>query len=153
MKSVHKTIWIAFGVILAMILGLYAAHGYLAPGGVFLGSTVIAAGIFLPFITPGAKKASRHVSGSPVQRIETLGLLIFILMSVVILTVGVALFFDWLAEPDASSVTMQIDLGLFPGFQGIAGSVPIMDFVLGFGVIAGLSLIVLYVFSGTYRGI
>jgi len=45
------------------------------------------------------------------QKIEVLGLLIFILMAVVMLTVGAALFFDWLAEPGTASAACRSNSG------------------------------------------
>lgn len=145
-------IWMAFGVIFALMLGLYAVYGHLTPGGAFLGSTVITAGIFLPFVTPGARKTPARVAGRQVQKIEILGLLIFLLMAVVMLTVGAALFVDWLAEPGAAPADMHFDIGLLPGLPGTIGAIPAMDLVFAAEVIGGLSLIALYMLPGIKRG-
>lgn len=151
-ECLHKMVWTTFGVIFALMLGLYAAYGHLTPGGAFLGSTVITAGIFLPFVTPGARKTSTRVAGRQVQKIEILGLLIFILMAVIMLTVGAALFVDWLAEPGAASTSMYVDPGWLPGLPGAIGAIPAMDLVFAAEVIGGLSLIALYMLPGIRRG-
>lgn len=147
----HRMTWMAIGIVLALVVGLYAARGHLTPGGAFLGSTAIAAGISLPFITPSAEATPARAARKRMQKIEVLGLLIFILMAVIMLTVGAALFFDWLAEPGTASAGMQVELGLFPGVPGAAGAISIMDLVVGVEVIGGLSLVALYMLS-SFRG-
>ena len=120
-ECLHKMVWTTFGVIFALMLGLYAAYGHLTPGGAFLGSTVVTAGSFCRS-SPGARKTPARVAGRQVQKIEILGLLIFILMAVIMLTVGAALFVDWLAEPGAAS-TMYVD-PVAPRLPGAIGAIP-----------------------------
>lgn len=138
----HRMALIASGITIALVIGLHAARNPPAPG------KAIAAGSLLPFIVPDAEAASGRVARKRMQGIEVLGLLIFILMAVVMLTVGAALFFDWLAESGMASSGMQIGSGLL---AGIPGAVSVMDLTIGIEVAGGLSLVALYMFSGLRR--
>ncbi|WP_292521349.1 hypothetical protein [Methanoculleus sp.] len=142
----------AIGTVFALVVAFYAMHGTPAPGGLLLGGMAILVGVALPFFTPGAKAPSIQVAGRPIRKTEILGLLIFILMAVVMLVVGTALFWDWLAEPASAPVGTPIDLGPVSGGLRVAGSIPAMALVIGVEVIGGISLIALYMLSSLRRG-
>jgi energy-converting hydrogenase B subunit I len=100
-----------------------------------------------------AKMVSMRVAGKSLRKTEMLGLFIFILMAVVMLAVGAALFCDWLAEPGSAPVGTPAEHGLITEGLRIAGAIPAVALVIGVEVIGGLSLIMLYTLSGFRRGV
>jgi multicomponent Na+:H+ antiporter subunit B len=101
----------------------------------------------------GAKMASMRVAGRSLRATEVLGLLIFILMAVVMLAVGAALFCDWLAEPGAAPAGTPVELGTISEGLWVAGAIPAVALVIGVEVIGALSLIALYMLSSVRRAV
>jgi len=99
----------------------------------------------------GAKMVSMRVAGKTLRKTEMLGLFIFILMAVVMLAVGAALFCDWLAEPGSAPAGTPADTGPIPGGFAIAGAIPMVPLVIGVQVVGAVSLVVLYMLSGARR--
>jgi multicomponent Na+:H+ antiporter subunit B len=143
-------ITIAFGTAFALAAGLYAVHGFLTPGGAVIGSMLVAAGVVPSLFTPGSGAASMRFRGKPLRKTEILGLLIFILMAAIMLAVGTALFYAWLAGSGPAPAGIPVDLGSIGGLS-VAGTIPTMALVFGVEVIGGLSLIVLYMLSSVWR--
>jgi len=137
----HSIALLASGITIALVIGLHAARGNRG--------TAIAVEGFLPFIAPDTKATSGRITRKRMQRIEVLGLLIFIFMALAMLAVGAALFIDWLAEPEVASSGLQAGSGLF---VGISSAIPAMDLMIGVEVAGGLSLIALYMLSGLRSG-
>ena len=100
----------------------------------------------------GAKMASMRVAGKSLRKTEILGLFIFILMAVVMLAVGAALFCDWLAEPGSAPAGTPADIGPIPGGFAVAGAIPVIPLVIGVEVVGALTLVILYTLSGAGRG-
>lgn len=149
----NRIIWAASGFILILaIVGLYATGGHLTLERALLGGTAIAVGIILPFFTSGAETTPARVAKKPLRKTEILGLIIFALMAFVMLAVGAALFFDWLAEPESAPSGTPIETGPVPGGMIVAGSIPVMALMIGIEVVGGLSLIALYMLSGVRGG-
>lgn len=149
MRDVHENrlAFAAIGIIVALVLGFYAMYGNPTPAGAFLGCTAIVVGIALLTFASGTAVPSVRVAGKTLRKTEILGLLIFIFMATIMLVVGMALFYDWLAEPTPASGEAPIELGPIAGVLRIAGEVPLMAFVIGVEVIGAISLIALYVAS------
>ena len=82
------------------------------------------------------------------QKIEILGLLIFILMAVIMLTVGAALF-STACRARHGSAGMQVELGLFPEFRCGRRDIDWTSSLARSD--RGLSLVALYMLSG-FRG-
>lgn len=142
---------VALGAAFALAVGLYAVSGHLAPGWAPPGGAVLAIGVVLPFFTSGAEVPSVRVARKPMRKIEILGLLIFILMAVVMLAVGAALFCDWLAEPGSAPVGTPVELGPVSGELGVLGTIPVMALMIGVEVVGGFALIALYMLSAVGR--
>jgi len=138
----HRMALIVSGITIALVIGLHTARNPRTPG------KAVATGHLPSFIAPDAGATSGRLAKKRMQGIEILGLLIFILMAVVMLAVGAALFFDWLAESGMISSGMQIGSGLL---AGIPGAISVMDLTIGVEVAGGLSLVALYMFSGLQR--
>ena len=120
--------------------------------GWFTKPVAIAVGIILPFFTLGAETTPARVAKKPLRKTEILGLIIFALMAFVMLAVGAALFFDWLAEPESAPSGTPIETGPVPGGMIVAGSIPVMALMIGIEVVGGLSLIALYMLSSVRGG-
>ncbi|MDD3857336.1 MAG: hypothetical protein PHP43_04725 [Methanoculleus sp.] len=95
----------------------------------------------------GATMAPIRVAGRPLRKTEVLGLFIFILMAVVMLAVGAALFCAWLAEPGSAPVGTPADTGPIPG----SFAIPAVPLVIGVQVVGALALVVLYMISSAER--
>ncbi len=148
-----RAAWLAFGVaLITLAIGFTAVQGHLEPRGAFSGGMAIMAGVFLPSIARDTEAISARIAGRSMQKVEILGLLIFILMAFVMFMVGTALFVDWLGGSGTTSGGIVVDPGLFPGVSGVAGAMPIMNLVIGVEVVGGLSLIALYMLPGFRRG-
>ncbi|MDD4567496.1 hypothetical protein [Methanoculleus chikugoensis] len=99
----------------------------------------------------GAKMVSMRVAGRTLRKSEVLGLFIFILMAVVMLAVGAALFCAWLAEPGSAPAGTPADIGPIPGGFAVAGAIPVVPLVIGVQVVGALTLVVLYTLSSAGR--
>ena len=91
--------------------------------------------------------APMRVAGRPLRTTEILGLFIFILMAVVMLAVGAALFCAWLAEPGSAPVGTPADTGPIPG----SFTIQAVPHVRGDQELGALALVVLYMISSAGR--
>ena len=142
---------IALGAAFALAIGLYAAGGRLVPGGALLWGATIAIGAVLPFFTSGTEVPPVRAARRPMRRTEVLGLLIFVLMAVVMLAAGAALFCDWLAEPGSAPVGTPIEISPVSGEFGALGTIPVLALMVGVEVVGGFALIALYMLSAVGR--
>ncbi len=149
-KIVRTAADILFVFILAF--GFYVvAHGHLTPGGGFQGGAVLATGFVLVIAAYGYRAIAARFSKDSLRNSETLGLLIFIGTAFVALLFGATFFYNWLAGAGSIFGT-AVAFGPNPGDLNTAGVIPIMNIAVGIEVFGGLSLIVLYMLSGTEEG-
>lgn len=135
---------IIFG--LTTVFGIYIiVHGHLTPGGGFQGGAVIASAVALLIVSYGFEKIFRNVSTKNLGLYESIGLLTFITMA--LLGVGHTFFYNFLAKGGVIFGD-PVKFGSNPGNLNTAGVLPIMSMAVGLEVIAGLSLIMLYMYSG-----
>ncbi|SDB90439.1 multicomponent Na+:H+ antiporter subunit B [Pelagirhabdus alkalitolerans] len=109
------------------IYGLYVIiHGHLSPGGAFSGGSIFAASIVLYTLAyglkPGQKRLPHHIS----SKIETGGILFFILIGLI----GVALGYTFLTNQEAGFPMGEIGRVLS------AGLIPVVTFALGLKVMS-----------------
>ena len=150
----RRIAWAAAGALLVLAVVLCRVRGHLTPGEAFLGGAVIATVTLLPFLAPYAETALAGFTKKPLRKIEALGMLIFVIMAVIMLAGGAALFVDWLSEPGQPSSGTTVEFRpVLPGGLTAAGTVLVMDLVVGAEVIGGLSLIALYMLSGIRDGV
>ncbi|RXE56221.1 sodium:proton antiporter [Methanoculleus taiwanensis] len=152
--SMSKIVKTAADILVVFILtfGFYiVAHGHLTPGGGFQGGAVIATGIVLLIAAYGYKAIAARFTKESLRSSETLGLLIFIGTAFVALFIGAAFFYNWLAGAGSIFGT-AVAFGPNPGDLNTGGVIPLMNIAVGIEVLGALSLIVLYMLSGTEEG-
>jgi energy-converting hydrogenase B subunit I len=137
-----------------LIFGFYIViHGHLTPGGGFQGGAVIATGIVLLIAAYGAEAIGRRITKDSLRSTEALGLLVFIATALIAFTVGAGFFYNWLAGTGFAFFGMPVPYGPNPGELNTGGVIPIMNLAVGIEVLGALSLIVLYMLSGTKEAV
>lgn len=128
----------------SMIYGLYViAHGHLTPGGGFQGGAIVASSLALILVAFGSKWTMKKVKEKHLSLLESLGALGFIGLAFFGLIFGIGVFFNNFL------VGNNVLFGIIPAFGSSAanintgGVLPLMNFVVGLKVIAGLFAIVL----------
>ena len=122
---------LAFGAYVIM-------HGHLTPGGGFQGGAVVASLVALVVVTFGAERLVRAKTWFSV--VEDLGALAFVALA--FLGIGVTFFRNVLAN-SGGLFGASVPLGPNPGILNSAGTLPLMNWAVGFKVIAGLGAVVL----------
>ncbi len=152
--SMSKIVRTAADILFVFILtfGFYiVAHGHLTPGGGFQGGAVIATGFVLLIAAYGGAALLDRFGKEWFRSSETLGLLVFIGTAFVALFLGATFFYNWLAGAGSIFGT-AVAFGPNPGDLNTGGVIPLMNIAVGIEVLGALSLIVLYMLSGTEEG-
>ena len=136
-----------------LVFGFYIVlHGHLTPGGGFQGGAVIATGFVLLFVAYSYKQIADRIGVGALHNTETLGLLLFIVTALIALGFGVTFFSNWMLEI-GPILNNPVAFGPNPGDLNTAGVIPVMNLAVGIEVLGALSVIVLYMLSGTKEGI
>ena len=131
---------------LTAVFGFYVIlHGHLTPGGGFQGGAVVASAVALLIVSYGFEKIHKTINHRHLSVYEALGLLIFILTAYA--GIRKTFFYNFLAN-QGGLFGDAVAFGSNPGNLNTAGVLPIMSMAVGLEVIAGLSLIMLFMFSG-----
>lgn len=123
-----------------MIFGLYIImHGHLTPGGGFQGGAVIASVVVLFVVAFGVGRVKKSIREKHLSLIESGGALLFI--GLAFGGIGIAFFYNFLVgSPFFGNIPPS---GPNTGDVWSGGVLPLMNFGVGFKVIAGLSAVVL----------
>ena len=142
MSKIVKTIAnVAFP--LTLIYGLYIiAHGHLTPGGGFQGGAVVASGCAMILVAYGSIWTMGKIKEKNLSVLESAGAIGFIGLALFGLVFGAVFFNNFLigneilfgVTPEVGTTGADINTG---------GVLPLMNFVVGLKVIAGLFAIVL----------
>jgi energy-converting hydrogenase B subunit I len=136
-----------------LVFGFYIVlHGHLTPGGGFQGGAVIATGFVLLFVAYSYKQIADRIGVGALHNTETLGLLLFIVTALIALGFGVTFFSNWMLDI-GPILNNPVAFGPNPGDLNTAGVIPVMNLAVGIEVLGALSVIVLYMLSGTKEGI
>ncbi len=132
----------------ALIFGLYIIlHGHLTPGGGFQGGAVVATGAALVIIAWSYEEAAEKITKFAMKLQESLGLLLFIGTAAIAIGLGLAFFYNFLAN-SGLIFGLSVPFGPNPGELDTAGVIPIMNIAVGIEVWGGLTIILLYLLSG-----
>jgi len=124
---------------ISLIFGAYVImHGHLTPGGGFQGGAVAASGLALVVVAFGAKRLSGKKGLLSV--LESLGGVAFAALG--FLGLGVTFFANVLAR-SGGLFGNPVPYGPNPGDLNTAGTLPLMNWAVGFKVLAGLGAVVL----------
>jgi energy-converting hydrogenase B subunit I len=152
--NMSKIVRSASGLLFPFILvfGFYIVlHGHLTPGGGFQGGAVIATAMVLLIVAHSYEGITRRITMESLKNSETLGLVLFIVTALVALGLGTTFFANWLANTGLL-FGAPVPFGPNPGDLNTAGVIPIMNLAVGIEVLGALSVIVLYMLSGTREG-
>jgi multicomponent Na+:H+ antiporter subunit B len=134
-----------------LIFGLYiVAHGHLTPGGGFQGGAVIATGGALVIVAYSYTEVREWLSGKVLMGQEVIGLFGFIGVALLALAFGQVFFFNYL-NASGSLFGTPVSYGINAGELNTGGFVPFMNFSVGCEVWGGLTLVILYMLSGTEK--
>jgi len=132
-----------------LIFGLYiVAHGHLTPGGGFQGGAVFATGIILMIVAYRYETAVGRFSKDILRNCEFAGLLIFVSLALAALAFGTGFFYNWVADTGLI-FGASVAPGANPGDLNTGGVIPLMNLAVGLEVLGALSVIILYMLSGT----
>lgn len=146
-KIVRKTAGIFYPF--CLVFGLYVVvHGHLTPGGGFQGGAVMATGAALLLVAHRYEEIIRRVRSNTMKICEAIGLLMFITVALSGLAVGAAFLTNWMAH-DGGLFATPIAHGSNPGVLASAGMLPLLNIAVGIEVLGGLTVILLYMLSGT----
>ncbi len=124
----------------ALAFGAYVImHGHLTPGGGFQGGAVVASVVALLVVAFGCERWRKwtHV----LLPLEDVGAMAFVILA--FLGVGATFFRNVLAGSGGLFGAPVPQLGPNPGALNTAGTLPLMNWAVGFKVIAGLGAVVL----------
>lgn len=122
----------------ALLFGGYVIlHGHLTPGGGFQGGAVAASAVALLLVAFGTSA----VKGlkSPFSVLEDLGGVAFVVLG--FLGIGYTFFFNVLAG-SGGLFGAPVAPGPNPGYLNTGGTLPLMNWAVGFKVIGGLGAVV-----------
>jgi energy-converting hydrogenase B subunit I len=136
-----------------LVFGFYiVVHGHLTPGGGFQGGAVIATGFVLLFVAYSYEYITGRIGEGTLHSTETLGLLLFIATAIIAIGFGLTYFTNWMLD-FGPILNNPVAFGPNPGDLNTGGVIPIMNLAVGIEVLGALSVIVLYMLSGTKEGI
>lgn len=136
-----------------LVFGFYIVlHGHLTPGGGFQGGAVIATGFVLLFVAYSYEQIAERIGVGALHNTETLGLLLFIVTALIALGFGVTFFTNWMLDI-GPILNNPVVFGPNAGDLNTGGVIPVMNLAVGIEVLGALSVIVLYMLSGTKEGI
>ena len=123
-----------------LMFGLYIImHGHLTPGGGFQGGAIIASVTILLIVAFGSGKIKKFLREKHLSLLESGGALVFI--GLAFAGIGTAFFYNFLT---GSSFFGNIPAsGPNAGDVWTGGVIPLMNFGVGFKVMAGLSSVAL----------
>lgn len=127
-------------VLFGLVFGLYIImHGHLTPGGGFQGGAVIASLTALLVVAFGTGRVKKYLHEKRLSLIESGGALLFI--GLAFAGIGTIFFFNFLV---GSPVFGNIPpFGPNSGDVWTGGVMPLMNFGVGFKVMAGLSSVII----------
>jgi multicomponent Na+:H+ antiporter subunit B len=131
------------------IFGYYViTHGHLSPGGGFQGGVIIATGSALLLVCYHYHEyMENYLDVINFKLVESIGLIFFICTAFVGLVLASSFFFNWL-NACGGLFGNPVAYGINSGDIFSAGTIPLMNFAVGIEVFAGLSVVMLYMFSG-----
>jgi len=126
-----------------MIFGLYIiAHGHLTPGGGFQGGAIVASGCALLLVAYGSSWVFDRIKDKRLVAFESIGAIGFITIAFLGLVFSAVFFGNFLAGSGTLFGTIPATGSTLSDFN-TGGVLPLMNFVVGVKVIAGLFVIVL----------
>ncbi len=132
-----------------MIFGLYVvAHGHLTPGGGFQGGAVIATATALLIAAHRYDDVSARVKSARMKVFESVGLLGFLILGFSAIILGQPAFRNWMLSR-GSLFNDSVAFGVNPGALTTGGLMPLMNLAVGLEVLGALTIITLYMLSGT----
>ncbi|MCS7240489.1 MAG: sodium:proton antiporter [Candidatus Bipolaricaulota bacterium] len=124
---------------LSLVFGGYVVmHGHLTPGGGFQGGAVAASGLAMVVVAFGADRLAKKKGLLSV--LESLGGVAFAALG--FLGLGLTFFANVLAKT-GGLFGNPVPYGPNPGDLNTAGTLPLMNWAVGFKVLAGLGAVVL----------
>jgi energy-converting hydrogenase B subunit I len=124
---------------ISLVFGGYVVmHGHLTPGGGFQGGAVAASGLALVVVAFGAERLAGKKG--LFSALESFGGVAFAALG--FLSLGVTFFANVLAG-SGKLFGHPVPYGPNPGDLNTAGTLPLMNWAVGFKVLAGLSAVVL----------
>jgi multicomponent Na+:H+ antiporter subunit B len=145
-KLVRTTADLLFPFIL--VFGFYIVlHGHLTPGGGFQGGAVIATGFILLYVAYKVEAITAFFSKKFLQNSEILGLCLFSGIALIGIGIGTSFLMNYLVGT-GSLFGQAVPFGSNSGFLNTAGIIPILNIAVGFEVLGGLSIILLYMTNG-----
>lgn len=130
----------------ALVFGGYVIlHGHLTPGGGFQGGAVAASALALILVSFGSEELK--TSKGVLAAVESVGGVMFVVFA--FLGIGFTFFANSLAGM-GGLFGQPVPHGPNPGYLDTAGTLPLMNWAVGFKVLAGLSsvLILFALFGG-----
>ncbi|NLH94683.1 MAG: sodium:proton antiporter [Synergistaceae bacterium] len=147
LSVVARTVCNLFAWFLA-VFGIYViVHGHLTPGGGFQGGAVVATFMAFLLVAHGGRKMQSWVRKELFTLMECIGLTVFI--SAGLLGMSNTFFFNFLAKA-GGLFGSTVPLGPNPGALNTSGTIALMNLSVGLEVVGGLSMILLYMFSGVH---
>ncbi|MBC7220904.1 sodium:proton antiporter [Candidatus Bipolaricaulota bacterium] len=145
MSVVVKTIARILLPVILVFGGYVILHGHLTPGGGFQGGAVAASAVALLLVAfgPGSVKKLK----APFSILEDLGGVAFVLLG--FLGIGTTFFFNLLAG-SGGLFGAAAPIGPNPGVLNTGGTVPLMNWAVGFKVLGGLGAVM--VLFGLFGG-
>jgi len=147
LSVVARTVCNLFAWFLA-VFGIYVIiHGHLTPGGGFQGGAVVATFMAFLLVAHGGKKMQSWVKKDIFTLMECGGLTLFI--SAGLLGMSNTFFYNFLAKA-GGLFGSAVPIGPNPGALNTSGTIALMNLSVGLEVVGGLSMILLYMFSGAH---
>lgn len=143
-----KIVRTAANLLLPFILmfGFYVIiHGHLTPGGGFQGGAVMATGLAMMIAAHAFERIQGAFRKDLLKLVEGAGLVLFLATAISGFVVGKPFFYNWIAQAGGL-------LGGMPTVEGnlnTGGIIPLLNVFVGLEVLGALTLIVLYMLSGT----
>ncbi len=142
MSVVVRSVFCVFGWFV-LVFGAYViVHGHLTPGGGFQGGAVFATFFAALMASLGEGAFGESVSSRFLSTVESLGLLLFWLLG--LLGMGRTFFHNFLAGSGSILFGGSVPVGPNEGALATGGTVALMNLSVGMEVVAGLTLITVY---------
>lgn len=145
MSVVVRTIARILVPVILVFGGYVILHGHLTPGGGFQGGAVAASAVALLLVAFGA--GSVKELKAPFSILEDFGGVAFVLLG--FLGIGTTFFFNLLAS-SGGVFGAASPIGPNPGVLNTGGTVPLMNWAVGFKVLGGLGAVM--VLFGLFGG-
>ncbi len=130
-----------------LVYGFYVIiHGHLTPGGGFQGGAVVATFMALLFVAHGRETIFKWVKPTVLSFIESGGLIVF--WTAGMMGIATTFFYNFLAKSGGLFGSNLPNLGPNAGALNTSGTIAVMNLAVGFEVIAGISLILIFMMKG-----